>query len=201
MHASCDLVKSKIREQIKNKESIECFLCLLLMRMISSETITSSVNLPSLRCAILRYFSLFCVCLLFLVLWSCHQGTWISKCIYLACGCWCKRVVITSVSTRSCYITVIICDVMVCVWVCVKSSLLWVLGPQPSESPKTIKVKSDSLHFRPLHHETPSHIPLMLYTAEVLVAMVITSLNSVPLHSTPFDETLPIPACLCTDVL
>lgn len=38
----------------------------------------------------------------------------------------------------------------------------------------------------------PSHIPLMLHTAEVLVAMVISSPNSIQLYSTPFDEILPI---------
>lgn len=177
-------------EQFKNEESTEQH------RLLGVDT-----NLPSLKCAI---FSLLCVCLHFcFCVAAIREHEFLSICIYLAGGHWCKRVVITSVSTRSCYITVIICDVMVCVSVrvCVKSSLLWVLGLRPWESPETIKVKSDSLHFRPLQHETPSHTPLMLYTAEVLVAMVISSPNSVPFHSTPFDEILPILACLCTDVL
>lgn len=143
---------------------------------------------------------------IFLVLCCCHQGTWICKCIYfglrtLMQAC-CNHFSVHTVLLYKCYylwcngvcVSVNMCE-------CVKSSLVWVFGPRPWESPKTVKVKSDSLHFRPLQHETPSHIPLMLHTAEVLVAMVISSPNSVPLHSTPFDEILPILACMCTDVL
>lgn len=121
--------------------------------------------------------------------------------IYLACGRWCKQTVITSVSAGSCYITVIICDVMVCVcvwaWVC---KCVWrvhyceCLDRGHENLPKNRKKwRAIPSYFRPLQHETPSHIPPpppppppSLCTAEVLVAMVISSLNSVHFHSTPF---------------
>lgn len=74
--------------------------------------------------------------------------------IYLTCERWCKHAVITFASTRPCYITVIICDVMLCVrercvCECEKSSVLRVFGPRPWGSPRNVIVKSDSLHFTP----------------------------------------------------
>lgn len=67
-------------------------------------------------------------------------------CVFiLACWHWCKPGVITSVSARSCYISVVTRDVMGCECerVCerVKSSLMWALGPRPRESPESTQKK------------------------------------------------------------
>ena len=173
----------------------------------------------------LDIFSSLCVCLHFLG-FCCHQGTWIylkkkkqkkGIFIYLACGPWCKQTVITSVSTGSCYITVIICDVMVCVCVCVSESVsvceefitvsAWTAAMRISR--KTVKkVKSDSLPLQTssawnsLPHPPPSSptFPALHRGGPRCHGDLIAQFSPFPLDPL-FDEILPILACLCTDVL
>lgn len=89
-------------------------------------------------------------------------------------------------------------NVCVCVW---RIHYCECFGPRPRESPKNHK-SEERFPSSTLGHfsmKLPPTLLLMLYAAEALVAMVISSPNSVPFSTRPpFDEILPVPACFCT---
>lgn len=135
-------------------------------------------------------------------------------CVFiLACWHWCKPGVITSVSARSCYISVVTRDVMGCECerVCerVKSSLMWALGPRPRESPESTQKKNEKKNKQraipstlgALQRETPSHIPSC--SAPRRSSLPWWSHRPIqPLFTWPLlMKSCPILACLCTDVL
>lgn len=123
--------------------------------------------------------------------------------LFWVSGPWRELFVITATSTWPCYITGVICDVTMCVLVCVwtcKEFITECLGDGHKDLLKRCKWRAIPSTSPPLQHETPSHIPLfLLHTVEVLVAMVILPPSSVLLHSTLFwwmsRSPLPVDRC------